>query len=65
MTSSVKASAHCADEKEVVVRVINMSTNEQLEEYVLQNGEVKEVYVWDDRAVITHERLKDMPVAGE
>jgi hypothetical protein len=37
-----------------------MATNEQLEEFVLQNGEVKEVYVWDERAVITHERPKSV-----
>jgi len=63
MTSQVKTSAHCASNKEVVVRVTNIVTGEQIEEYVLQNGESRELAVWDDRAVTSFERLKEVPAA--
>lgn len=58
MTSQVKVSAHCADNKEVVVRVFNVATDQGIEEFTLQNGESREVLIYDDRAVATHERVK-------
>jgi hypothetical protein len=63
MTSQVKVSAHCAANKEVVARVVNVVTNEQLEEVVLQDGESRDLLIYDDRAVITHERVKEVAVA--
>lgn len=63
MTSSVKVSAHCADTKEVVV-VVTTGAAEVVEQYVLQNGEVKDLAIWDDRTVSTFERVKEAaPVA--
>lgn len=61
MTSQVKVSAHCASNKEVVVRVFNVHTQELIEEFTLQDGESREVVVYDDRGVLTHERVKEVP----
>lgn len=58
MTSQVKVAAHCADTKEVVVKVFNVVTDKLIEEFTLQNGESREVLIYDDRAVATHERVK-------
>lgn len=44
MTSSVKFSAHCQNEKELVV-VVSSASAETLEKYILNNGETKEVYI--------------------
>ena len=57
MTSSVKFSAHCPNEKELVV-VVSSASAETLEKYILNNGETKEVYIFDDRAVLSYEQLK-------
>lgn len=57
MTSSVKISAHCADNKEVVVRLFDADQNAIVEEVILKNGESKEILIYDNRAVTTHERL--------
>jgi len=59
MTSQVKVDAHCADNKEVVVKVFNVANDSLIEEFVLQNGESREVLIYDDRAVATYERLKE------
>jgi len=61
MTSSVKASAHCSDQKEMVVQVLRPVPNAESEvvrELVLQNGEVSEVVVYDDLHVVSFERVK-------
>ena len=60
MTSAVKVSAHCANTKEVVVVVTNNAV--VVEEFVLQDGEVKEVMIYDERVVSTYERVKETPV---
>jgi hypothetical protein len=65
MTSQVKVDAHCVDTKEVVVRVFNVKTDQLIEEFALQNGESREVLIYDDRAVATYERLKDETVDPE
>jgi hypothetical protein len=57
MTSSAKFSAHCSNEKELVV-VVSSALTETLEKYVLNNGETKEVYLFEDRAVLSYEQLK-------
>lgn len=59
MTSIVKVQAHCSDDKEVFVRVFNAATEEVREEFVLQNGEQRDLHIYDDLAVLTHERRKD------
>jgi O-glycosyl hydrolase len=59
MTSQVKVSAHCATNKEVVIKVFNVANDSLIEEFVLQDGESREVLIYDDRAVATHERVKE------
>ncbi|MNG41474.1 hypothetical protein D3C84_1306810 [compost metagenome] len=61
MTSSVKVSAHCARDKEVVVVVTNAGV--LVEEIVLQDGEAREVMIYDERAVSSRERLKEVQAA--
>jgi hypothetical protein len=58
MTSIVKISARCADNKEVVVTVIDFVTDAAIETNVLQNGEEGQWLIYDNRQIITHERLK-------
>jgi len=60
MTSQVKVDAHCADNKEVVVKVFNVATDKAIEEFTLQNGESRQVLIYDDRAVASYERLKEV-----
>lgn len=62
MTSQVKVDAHCADNKEVVVKVFNVATDKAIEEFTLQNGESRQVLIYDDRAVASYERLKEVVV---
>ena len=67
MTSIVKTHAHCASNKEVVV-VVTKAGGDILDQFVLQDGEVKEVLIYDDRTVSSFERLKEVvgsPVASE
>lgn len=61
MTSQVKVSAHCTSNKEVVGKVFNVTTGEMIEEFTLQDGESREVLIYDDRAVTSFERLKEEP----
>lgn len=65
MTSQVKVDAHCSDNKEVVVRVFNVATDQLVEEFTLQNGESREVLIYDDRAVATYERIKEEAAPAE
>lgn len=58
MTSINRISAHCSDDKVVVVKISDYATGEVLEKTVLRNGESKEVLMYDDRTVLTFERLK-------
>lgn len=63
MTSTVKVIAHCAANKHVQLRIVKASghpfeNNTVLEIFYLEDGETKEVYVYDDRYVITRELLK-------
>lgn len=60
MTSIVKATCHCGTNKEKVVRLFNMSTDELIEEKVLQNGESVEFLIYDDRALLAFEREKEV-----
>ena len=56
MTSTVKIAAHCADDKEVKITI----TNYEGVPWVirLQNGEVYDTNVFDNRAVAVEEVLK-------
>lgn len=56
MTSSVKVSAHCAANKEVVILCYSNDTD--IVEYILNNGETRELYIYDSKSVETFERDK-------
>ncbi len=63
MTSSVKATAHCAASKHVQLRVMQasghpMQDDTVLETYYLEDGESKEVVIYDSRYVLTRELEK-------
>lgn len=57
MTSTVKITAHCASTKEVIISLDNGNNTGEL--HRLQDGETKELHVYDDRRVTVQERLKD------
>lgn len=63
MTSSVRVAAHCASNKEVVVTVTNGDVF--VEEQILQDGESTEILIYDERAVSSHERVKEEAPAAE
>ena len=63
MTSNVKVSAHCSDDKEVrvtVTGITNHATGEVgvIEEFTLQNGESAERAIFDSREIQATEVLK-------
>lgn len=57
MTSQVKITAHCSDDKMVAVVRINTATNEETITE-LQNGDSMEFSIYDDWGVVTQEVLK-------
>jgi hypothetical protein len=64
MTSTVKVTAHCGDDKVVV---ITLTTPGQAagELHSLTNGESKEFTVYDERVVTVREALLNPPVPPE
>ncbi len=53
MTTTVKVTAHCSSDKEVQIHVSGTI------DAVLQDGESKEVYAYDDRVISVKEVLKE------
>lgn len=58
MTSAVRVQAHCGTGKEVVVRVIDITTNDVKSEQILEDKETVEKHIYDNQAVLTFERPK-------
>lgn len=58
MTTSVKVAAHCASTKQVEVSIVNRVTGEVHEQFVLQDGEVADRVVYDDREIKVAEVVK-------
>ena len=63
MTSQVKISAHCSDDKEVVVTIagiIDHATGDAgiIEEFKLQSGETAERAIYDSRSISCAEVVK-------
>lgn len=61
MTTKVNVEACCGDDKEVCIEVMdgpdeNLST--VIETDIIQDGEVRELYVYDDRVIRVTEILK-------
>lgn len=58
MTTQVIIKAHCASNKEVLVTIKNASAGYGAEAFTMQDGEVQEKYVYDEREIIIKEVLK-------
>lgn len=60
MTTTVKVTAHCASDTEVLFGIgPNPPVNQELSEaVVLQDGESAEKYVYDGRVAVVFERKK-------
>lgn len=56
MTSSVTINAHCSKDKEVVV---NISTEYDDNDYILQDGEFATYHVHDNKAILVYEQFKN------
>jgi putative sterol carrier protein len=56
MTSTVKVTAHCATNKEVVISIDEGATGSTV---YLQDGESHEVCVYDEKSVSVKERVKE------
>lgn len=55
MTTSVKVTACCSTDKEVIVSINSEQTGET---HTLQNGESEEYFVYDDREITAKEVMK-------
>ncbi|MGZ8924595.1 MAG: hypothetical protein ACXW2E_01800 [Nitrososphaeraceae archaeon] len=60
MTTNVTIEAHLCHTKEVKVQVVDTVSGEVLENHTLQDGERKEVYIYDTREVRTSEVNKEL-----
>ena len=58
MTTTVTVEAHCSGDKEVIVRVMDIGTDECTREVIIQNGEKAVEYAYDSRIITVHEVLK-------
>lgn len=56
MTTNVTIQAHCGEGKEVVV---SMQEGRYGENHVLEDGEEKTLYAFDERVVTVKERVKE------
>ena len=56
MTSKVRIEAHCADDKEVKITLVNYDGRELI--FRLQDGEVYETIIYDHRSVACEELHK-------
>lgn len=60
MTSVVRVTAHCTPEKEVVVRVVDVTSGDIKSEQTLQDKETVEKHIYDNQGVVSFERLKEV-----
>lgn len=56
MTSTVRIEAHCADDKEVKITIINYDGDNFI--FRLQDGEVYNTVIYDHRSIACEELLK-------
>lgn len=59
MTTTVKVSAHCSDDKEVQIGISDRVSGVVKEEFILQNGQTADRVVYDDLVISVLERKKD------
>ena len=64
MTSTVKITAHCSEDKEVrVFRLENIASSTNTKCLTkIQNGETQEFYIYDDFFIIAQEVLKNQDI---
>lgn len=58
MTTTVKVTACCTSDKEVIFDILDIKTEKVIEHNVLQDGDVLEKYVYDGRTAIVFEQVK-------
>lgn len=58
MTTTVTIHAHCADNKEVVVKITDRAAQADIESFAMQDGEKADRVVFDDREITVRESLK-------
>lgn len=58
MTTTVKVSAHCANNKEVQVAISDIVSGNVKEAFTLQDGETAERVVYDDLTIAVREVVK-------
>jgi hypothetical protein len=61
MTSTVKVTAHCGPTKEVYVGVVVGEIGvpgTPTDVTILQDGETTEKYIYDNRMIVSYERIK-------
>ena len=58
MTTTIKISAHCSEEKEVVVEIIDKTTGKQVELIRMNDGDVAVRVVYEGRELTVKEILK-------
>lgn len=58
MTTTVIVKAHCANNKEVQVKITDIATGTEVDSFTLQDGEQADRVVYDDRELTVKEVLK-------
>lgn len=58
MTTSIRIQAHCSPDKEVIVEIVDKGTDKQVELIRLNDGDVADRCVFDDRELTVKEVLK-------
>ena len=58
MTTRITVSAHCTDDKEVEVQIID---NERMDISFIQSGETRDYHVWDSRVI----KVREIPKVSQ
>lgn len=58
MTTTIKITAHCSEDKEVVVEIVDKATGKQIELIRMDDGHVADRVVFDGRELTVKEVLK-------
>ena len=58
MTTTIKISAHCSEDKEVVIEIVDKASGKQVELLRMNDGDVADRVVFDGRELTVKEVLK-------
>ncbi len=58
MTTTIKISAHCSEDKEVVIEIVDKVSGKQVELLRMNDGDVADRVVFDGRELTVKEVLK-------